>query len=346
VGVTQIIPVVDRAGRPLDRREQWNEDRAGRFVLVGLMFALAFLTGAAALWWASNGSSPSNEALANNASTISPVAGATIADGAERAGGGSTLPLSPSPVPAQGLVMSQAPQTTPAAQPSAPLATEAVAPVTTVAEATTTTTLAPTTTVAPTTTLAPSTTVPRTTVAAVPATSAPATTTTTTTTATTTTTTSTTTTTTTPVDTAPTPVVTSPAAADATLLDVVEETPDLSRVRELVEMSGFAPELDAARELTFLAPSNNAVDAWALTAEGQAVLADPDAVYDLLLRHLVPEAIDEATIFSRSSLATVSGAQLAVRQQSHTVDGADLLVVDVTAANGYLHVASDVLTGA
>ena len=76
------------------------------------------------------------------------------------------------------------------------------------------------------------------------------------------------------------------------------------------------------------------------------MLADPDAVYDLLLRHLVPEAIDEATIFDRTSLDTVSGARLVVRQQSHTVDGADLLVVDVHAANGYLHVVSDVLTGA
>ena len=126
----------------------------------------------------------------------------------------------------------------------------------------------------------------------------------------------------------------------------MNDTPDLARVRELVDMSGFAPELDAARELTFLAPSNTAVDAWAATPEGEAVLASPDTVYDLLLRHLVPEAVDESTIFTRTSLSTVSGAQLVVRQQSHTVDGADLLVGDVTAANGVLHVVSDVLTGA
>ncbi|HZI44146.1 MAG TPA: fasciclin domain-containing protein, partial [Ilumatobacter sp.] len=136
-----------------------------------------------------------------------------------------------------------------------------------------------------------------------------------------------------------------PAAADATLLDVVRDTPDLSRVRELVDMSGFAPELDAARALTFLAPSSAAVQAWSSTPEGQAVLADPDAVYDLLLRHLVPAEMDEATIFTRTSLDTVSGDRLIVRQQSHTIDGADLLVADVNAANGYLHVVSDVLTG-
>jgi uncharacterized surface protein with fasciclin (FAS1) repeats len=129
------------------------------------------------------------------------------------------------------------------------------------------------------------------------------------------------------------------------LLDVVRDTQDLSRVRELIDISGFAPELDAARALTFLAPSNDAVDAWAATPEGQGTLADPDAVYDLLLRHLVPDALDEATMFTRSSLDTMSGAVLLVRQQSHTIDGANLLVVDVNAANGYLHVVSDVLTG-
>jgi uncharacterized surface protein with fasciclin (FAS1) repeats len=115
-------------------------------------------------------------------------------------------------------------------------------------------------------------------------------------------------------------------------------------VRELVELSGFEPELDAARPLTFLAPSNAAVDAWAATPQGQTMLADPDAVYDLLLRHLVPDALDEATIFTRTSLDTVSGAQLVVRAQSHTVGGADLLVTDVSAANGYLDVSSDVLS--
>jgi uncharacterized surface protein with fasciclin (FAS1) repeats len=59
----------------------------------------------------------------------------------------------------------------------------------------------------------------------------------------------------------------------------------------------------------------------------------------------VPEALDEATMFTRSSLDAVSGARLVVREQSHTIDGADLLAANVTAANGYLHVVSDVLTG-
>ena len=349
---TQIIPVLAGTDPRFDRRGQWNDDRAGRLVVVGLVFALAFLLVAAAIWWANGGRGTSNDSLASDAPTISPVtAPVTVVDQANATADASTLALSPAPMPAQGLVMSAATQAVPpppapadAAPP--PPATEAPAPVATAAETTTTlaattTTIAPTTTVSrATTTLASSTTAPATSVAALPATTAPPAPTSTTTAP------SSTSTTAAPATTVPAPVVTSPASVDATLLDVVNDTPDLSRVRELVQMSGFAPELDAARHLTFLAPSNAAIEAWSATPEGEAVLADPDAVYDLLLRHLVAEAVEESTIFTRSSLSTVSGAQLVVRQQSRTVDGADLLVVDVTAANGLLHVVSDVLTGA
>jgi uncharacterized surface protein with fasciclin (FAS1) repeats len=305
------------------------ETQTGRFVVVGLVMSLAFLLVAAAIWLAGGGSGARSDALAPNAPAIARPAEPAVA-GVASSLPVSTLPLSSYPLPAAGLVMTDVAQAAPAPPPAtaAPLVTEAVA--TSVADATTTTTVAATT-ISPTTLAATTTTAPATTVAS--STTSPPT------------PTSTTTTAAPPATTVPGPVVTSPAAADATLLDVVRETPDLSRLRELVDISGFAPELDAARALTFLAPSNDAVAAWSATPEGEATLANPDAVYDLLLRHLVPEALDEATMFTRSSLDTVSGARLVVRQQSHTIDGANLLVADVTAANGSMHVVSDVLTG-
>ena len=332
---------------PLERRHERNDDRAGRLVVAGVVVAMAFLLVAAAIWWAGGADPGHTDAMAARASTVTPsTSPATIGDAAA-VSAASTLPLSSYPVPAQGIAMTDAPQS-PApssAQPAAPPVTEAVAPAT-VADSTTTTSISTTTTAAPTTTVRPTTTVGSTTTITPTTVAAPAVAVTTTPPSTTTSSTPTSTstsTTTPPATTAPAPVVTSPASADATLLDVVTDTPDLSRVRELVELSGFAPELDAARPLTFAAPSNAAVDAWAATPEGRAVLADPDAVYGLLLGHLVPEAVDEATIFTRTSLDTLSGGQLVVRQQSRTVGGADLLVVDVNAANGILHVMSDVL---
>jgi uncharacterized surface protein with fasciclin (FAS1) repeats len=298
------------------------DTQTGRFVVVGLVMSLAFLLVAVAIWLAGGGSGGRSEALTANVPPIGPPA-APAPVTAVSSIPASPLPLSSYPLPAEGLVMTdvgQAARPAPAVSTTPAPVTEAVAPAATAAEPTTTV-AEPTTTLAPTTTTAPPTTVAPTTTSAPTTTTAP------------------------PATTAPGPVVTSPVAVDATLLDVVRDTPDLSRVRELVDISGFAPELEAARPLTFLAPSNGAVDAWAATPDGQATLTNPDAVYDLLLRHLVPEALDEITMFTRSSLDTVSGARLVVSQQSHTIDGADLLVADVTAANGNLHVVSDVLTG-
>src|SRR4029079_14924233 len=93
---------------------QWNEDRTGRLVLFGLVFAVSFLLVAAALWWASD--ARTSDALANGASPSAPFAGsATAVTDADPAGAASTLPLSPYPLPAQGIVMSDAPQTVPSA---------------------------------------------------------------------------------------------------------------------------------------------------------------------------------------------------------------------------------------
>jgi uncharacterized surface protein with fasciclin (FAS1) repeats len=140
-------------------------------------------------------------------------------------------------------------------------------------------------------------------------------------------------------------VVTSPTDPDATLLDVIESTPDLARLRELVESAGLQDELAGAAPRTLFAPSNDAIDTFATSDQGDAVLADPELLRQLLLRHLVPEALDEPAIFSNDRLDTLSGDSLVVRQGSHTVDGADLVVVDVAASNGYLHLVADVLTG-
>jgi uncharacterized surface protein with fasciclin (FAS1) repeats len=42
----------------------------------------------------------------------------------------------------------------------------------------------------------------------------------------------------------------------------------------------------------------------------------------------------------------VAGDTLVVDSASRTVDGADLLVTDVAAENGFVHIVSDVLSGA
>ena len=103
---TQIIPVVARTDPRFDRRDQWTDDRTGRFVVVGLVLALAFFFVAAAVWWAGGGRQASNDALAADAPEIAPVTvPATVVDDGNAASDVSSLALSPAPMPAQGLAL-------------------------------------------------------------------------------------------------------------------------------------------------------------------------------------------------------------------------------------------------
>jgi uncharacterized surface protein with fasciclin (FAS1) repeats len=335
-----IVPMSDSPasnGRP----DPSYDDRRGRLVVVGLVMALLFLLIAALVWWASDADGERGGLLVPESPSVPNSIAASARPAPPPTSRPSTLPLTSYPMPAIDAVP-------PSTEPAPPVESQPPASPAPIAQlvsvTTTTTTLPPTTTVvavAPPPTVAPTTTVARTTDA--PSTSsAPTTTTAPTTVAPTTTVADTTTV---PSTTVPGPVVTSPADPDATLLDVIESTPDLARLRELVDAAGLHAELADAAPRTFFAPSNDAIDTFATSDQGGAVLADPELLRQLLLRHLVPDALDEPAIFSNDRLDTLAGDSLVVRQGSHTVDGADLVVVDVVASNGYLHLVSDVLTG-
>lgn len=170
------------------------------------------------------------------------------------------------------------------------------------------------------------------------------TTTTTTVAATTTTTVAATTTTAAPATTTTVPTVTSPPNPDATVLDVINDTPDLSRLRELVAQAGLEDQLAAADPRTVFAPSNPAIEAFAATPEGAAILADPAQLEQLLLRHVALEAFDANAVLAATEIETATGDRLPVDADANTVDGGTLLVVDVSASNGFLHVVDRVLS--
>lgn len=179
---------------------------------------------------------------------------------------------------------------------------------------TTTTTTVPPTTAATTTTIAPATTVATT---AAPATTVPATTT--------------------------VPVVTVPPGPAATVLDIIQASPDLSRLNQLIIDAGIADELDGDGPITMFAPSNPAIETLEAAPGGAALLADPDQLRDLLLRHVVPLELNAANVFTGGDLTTLNGDVLVVDGAAETIDGASLLVVDVESANGFLHVVDQVL---
>ena len=138
------------------------------------------------------------------------------------------------------------------------------------------------------------------------------------------------------------PVVSVPASPSATLMDILAVSPDLSRLDELVTQAGLVETLSGEEPFTIFAPSNQAIETLESAPGGAELLADPERLRNLLLGHVVPGELDIATILAGSDLTTASGSILVVDAEAETVGGADVVVTDVTAANGVLHVINRV----
>lgn len=149
-------------------------------------------------------------------------------------------------------------------------------------------------------------------------------------------------TTTVPSTTTSVPVVTVPPSPSATLMDILDASPDLSRLDDLVTEAGLVETLAGDDPLTLFAPSNQAIETLEAAPGGAELLADPDRLRNLLLGHVVPGALDAATIFGGDDLTTTSGSVLEVDPEAETVGGASVVVTDVDAANGVLHVVDRV----
>ncbi len=144
------------------------------------------------------------------------------------------------------------------------------------------------------------------------------------------------------------PVVTVPPQPEATLWDVIVNSPDLSELRALVERSGLQDLLsDPNATLTLLAPSNDAITS-AAGGVGAPDFANPSVVESVLLTH-----VDDTGVLLIRDLFALDPPEFVVANPGPhaieasanppTIGGATVLVADVEASNGVLHVIDRVL---
>jgi uncharacterized surface protein with fasciclin (FAS1) repeats len=144
------------------------------------------------------------------------------------------------------------------------------------------------------------------------------------------------------------PVVTVPPQPEATLWDVIVNSPGLSELRALVELAGLQDVLsDPDATLTLLAPSNQAISA-ALGGVGAPDFDNPAVVEAVLLTH-----VDDTQSLLITQLLALSPPEfVVVNPGPHPIDasanpptigGAQILEADIEAANGVLHVIDQVL---
>jgi uncharacterized surface protein with fasciclin (FAS1) repeats len=145
-----------------------------------------------------------------------------------------------------------------------------------------------------------------------------------------------------------TPVVTVPPQPEATLWDVILNSPDLSDLRALVELAGLQDVLsDPNATLTLLAPSNQAITT-AAGGVGAPDFTNPSIVEAVLLTH-----VDNTQVLLITQLLALDPPEfVVVNPGPHAIDaaanpptigGAEILVADIEASNGVLHVIDQVL---
>jgi len=131
-----------------------------------------------------------------------------------------------------------------------------------------------------------------------------------------------------------------------TLIDVAEEAGQFETLLAAIDAAGLTHTLDDLEQsFTVLAPTDAA---FAALPEGalDALLADPDALGDLLLYHVVGGAQSSDEIASSSLIATLNGNEIRISIEGGDVyvNTAKITIVDIETANGIIHVIDAVLS--
>ena len=128
------------------------------------------------------------------------------------------------------------------------------------------------------------------------------------------------------------------------IYDVLAANPNYSTLVAAIKTAGLEDSLRTGT-LTVLAPDNAAFDS---LADGflESLLADPEALQDILLYHVVEGSLPSNLVKSGSLPTLYDGLPLDVKVRNDltlTINGVPVVVPDILARNGIIHGISGVL---
>ncbi len=133
--------------------------------------------------------------------------------------------------------------------------------------------------------------------------------------------------------------------AAPSIVQVAQVAGQFSTLLRAVEAAGLTETLAEEGPFTVFAPTDGA---FADLPEGllDSLVADPDALGQILLYHVVPGTYTVAELREHSELETAQGETLRIEDTPRgiTVNGAYLLTADIRASNGIVHVITSVIT--
>ncbi len=136
------------------------------------------------------------------------------------------------------------------------------------------------------------------------------------------------------------------AMEEQSIVDVAVEDGRFTTLVAAVEAAGLAETLSGEGEFTVFAPTD---DAFAALPEGtvESLLEDPEgALTDILLYHVLSQAVPASDVANYEGAATVQGENVAFAVVDGEVvlnDSAAVVVPDIEASNGIIHVIDAVL---
>ncbi len=137
-----------------------------------------------------------------------------------------------------------------------------------------------------------------------------------------------------------------PMAEANSIVDIAVEDGRFSTLVAAVQAAGLVETLSGEGQFTVFAPTD---DAFAALPEGtvESLLEDPEgALSDILLYHVAEGAVPAATVVTLDSVTTVQGEPVSIKIVDGGVvlnDSAKVIITDIEASNGIIHVIDAVI---
>ena len=143
---------------------------------------------------------------------------------------------------------------------------------------------------------------------------------------------------------APPAATTTEATMEENLVETAVAAGQFSTLTSLVEEAGLAETLSGEGPFTVFAPTD---DAFAKVPQEtlDSLAADPEALREVLLYHVVEGEARASDVAELSSAETLNGepVDLETTERGVTVNEARVVRADVSASNGVIHVIDEVL---
>ena len=133
---------------------------------------------------------------------------------------------------------------------------------------------------------------------------------------------------------------------EKSIVDIAVEDGRFTTLVAAVGAAGLAETLSSEGEYTVFAPTD---DAFAALPEGtvESLLEDPEgALKDILLYHVVGSVVPAETVVTLDSADTLQGEPVAIAVVDGEVvlnDAAKVIITDIAASNGIIHVIDAVI---